>query len=176
MTRTALTLLALVALSVWASAQNATAPQTADHVRLLALNNTLLDSLLDRALDVSNAGNALERAERCRKATATLGSELRTVAADPAADPDRVAELSDHLTAVVRDGLAPTLAEARGQHHPGSPGYERLKKVYADAKAELELTRNAIPTDGKVGRSQLVKGATQKLTAAAAGIQFKEEN
>jgi hypothetical protein len=118
----------------------------------------------------------LERAERCRKATSTLGAELRTVAADSSANPDRVAELSEHLTTVVRDGLAPTLAEARGQHRPGSPGYEKLKKVYTEARAELEQTRNAIPTDGKVGRSRLVKEATQKLSDATVRIQFKEEN
>lgn len=176
MTRTALTLLALVALSVWASAQTATtAPQTADHLKLLAANRTLLDSLLDRGLELSYAGNALERAERCRKATATLGAELRTVSADPSAHPDRVAELSEHLTTVVRDGLVPTLAEARGQIHPGSPDYPQLKKVHLDAKAELEQTRNAIPTEGKVGRSKLVKEATQKLGDATARIQFKEE-
>ncbi len=171
MTRTVFTLFALVALSVWASAQSSTAPQTADHLRLLATNRTLLDSMLDRALDLSDAGNPLERAERCRKATATLGAELRTAAADPAADPDRVAELSEHLSAVVRDGLAPTLAEARGQIHPGSPDYPRLKKVYEESKAELDRTRTAIPTDGKMGRSKLVKDATQKLSDATARIK-----
>jgi hypothetical protein len=176
MTRTALTLIALVVLSVWASAQNATAPQTAHHLQMLATNRTLLESLIDRGLELSDAGNSLERAERVRKATATLGAELRTVAANPEANPDRVAELSEHLTTVVRDGLVPTLAEARGQVRPGSPDYPRLKKVHADAKAELEQTRNAIPGDGKVGRSQLVKVATQKLSAVTARIQFKEEN
>lgn len=175
MTRTALTLLSILALSVWASAQTATGPRTADHVRLLATNRTLLSTMLDRALEISDAGNPLERAERCSKATATLGAELRTVAADPAADPDRVAELSEHLTTVVRDGLTPTLTEARGQHRPGSPGYERLKKVYLDARADLEQVRGAIPTEGKVGQSKLVKDAVQKLSDATDRIQFKEE-
>ena len=175
MTRTALTLVLVAGLSVWASAQTQPARNTAEHLQLLRANRTLLTSLIDRGLEISEAGNPLQRAEQCRKATATLGAELRQAADDPAAEPDRVVELSEHLTTLVRDGLAPTLAKAREEVRPGSPDYERLKKVHADAKAELERARQAIPTAGKVGRSARVKDAQDKLAAAAKQIEHKDE-
>jgi hypothetical protein len=176
MTRTALTLSLVAGLSVWASAQSQPARHTADHLRLLETNLTLLERLTDRGLEISNAGNPLERAEGCRKAAATLGAELRQAADDPTTDPDRVVELSEHLTTLVRDGLAPTLAKARDEIRPGSPEYDRLKKVHADAKAELERTRQAFPTDGKVGRSRRVKAAQDKLTDVAKQIELKEKD
>ena len=173
MTRSALTLTLLAGLALWASAQSPTVRSTHQDLELLQKNRDLLNSLIDRGLEISAAGNPLERAERCRKATATLGAELRDAA--ERSDPDRVAELTEHLATVVEKGLAPTLAEARGQIRPGSPDYDRLKKVHADARADLEQTHKALPADGPVGRSKLVTEAKKKLDAATARIPVKEE-
>ena len=48
---------------------------------------------------------------------------------------DRVAELSDYLSAVIADGVRPALAEAGREIAPGSQDYPRLEKVEQAAAA-----------------------------------------
>jgi hypothetical protein len=166
MTRTALTLFALAGLSVWASAQNPAPGLTAgEQLRLFQSNRTLLDGLIDHGLKLSDANTPLDRADECRKAADTLGLALRQAAAE--SDADRVAELSDHLTAVVRDGLTPSLAQARRDIHPASADFERLKRVHADTHQSLAETRQALQSDEGVGRSARVRDARAKLADAA---------
>ncbi|OWK37974.1 hypothetical protein [Fimbriiglobus ruber] len=172
MNRTLLTLIVAAAVSAWASAQNtAPGPIAADQLKLLQGNRTLLEHLLDHSLKVSSAGTALERAEECRRTAVTIGDELKSAAEDPSPNADRVAELSEHVATVVRDGLTPTLSEARRQIHPGSPDFERLEKEQKLVKSELAKVQQWIPSEGKVAQSPKVKDARGKLAAAVEELQ-----
>ena len=83
----------------------------------------------------------------------TLGRVLTNVTSDPSADPDRIAELSDQLSELVTDGLAPTLAEVRNRVKSGSPDGPRLSKIEKQATTDLQTIQSALPTDGRLGQS-----------------------
>ena len=168
MKRATLTLLVFTGVAAWASAQAPRpGPIAAEQLQLFRKNQALLDDLLDSGLRLATAGNEVDRAAECQKTARRLVAELKQTTADPAADPDRVAELADHLTTLVTEGLAPTLAAARTRTTPASPDYQTLKQVHADARADLDAAQTAIPPDGKLGASAAARAARGKLAAAA---------
>ena len=172
MTRTALTLAAVLLAAAWADGQ--TAPRlAADQVRLLHANHALLEDLVDHGVRLSNAAVTLDQAAECRRAVARLGHALAAAADDPHADPYRVAELTDQVADLIRDGLTPTLAAARAQIANGSPGAEKLAGIEAAAAVDLNDCRQAVPVDGRVGRADAVKRAQGRLAAAGTGAGLK---
>jgi len=171
-TRTALTLVAFAGLSLWATAQDTTSNRVATDIELLRTNRVLLDDLIDHGLQLSKAGGPLDRAVECRKTAATLGLALKH--ATGGTDDDRVAELSDYLTAVVRDGLVPNFDLARQGIPRGSQDYERLKKEADGAKKDLDALDEVFPTEGKLGRSGKVAEARRKLAEARSKIVVPE--
>jgi hypothetical protein len=175
MKRTALALLVFTGVAAWASAQAPNpGPIAAEQLQLFRKNQSLLDDLLAGGLRLAKAGNEVDRAAECQKTARRLVAELRQTTADPAADPDRVAELTDHLTTLVSDGLAETLRAARTRTTPASPDYQTLKQVLADARADLDAAQQAIPLDGELGRSAGVKTARGRLAAAAGNLGTME--
>ena len=172
MRRAFLVLTTFAGLSAWADAQ--TGPRlAADHARLWHANHGLLEELLAHGVRLSDADGKLDQAAECRRAVGTLGQALAAAADDPAADPDRVAELADELAEFITGGLTPTLTAARSQVRAGSPGAERLKDIEAATAAELAGCRQAVPADGRVGRVEWVKRARANLAAAADGVGAK---
>jgi hypothetical protein len=168
MRRATLTLIVFTGLTAWVSAQSPNpGPTAAEQLQLFRKNQSLLGDLLDGGLRLAKAGNEVDRAAECQKTARRLVAELKQTTSDPTADPDRVAELADHLTTLVTDGLAPTLAVARSRTTPASPDYQALKQVHADARADLEAAQNAIPPDGRIGLSTQAQAARGQLTAAA---------
>lgn len=173
MTRTLLVGLIFASLSAWVSAQPGPAtPSPAEQLRLMQANRPLLDALLEASLKVSEANSPLLRADACRTAVATLGSALRDASADQDANPDRVIELSDHLTIVVTEGLAPTLAQARQTIPPGSPDFERLKTVQAELRQDLDAIQRDFPGAGKANAPRLNE-ARGKLAEAVNRLELK---
>ncbi len=169
MTRTLLTVVAVLLAAAWADGQ--TAPRlAADQVRLLHANHALLEDLVDHGVKLSNAAGTLDHAAECRRAVATLGHALAAAADDPHADPSRIAELTDQVADLVRDGLTPTLAAARAQIRAGSPGAEKLVGIETAAAADLAGCRQAVPADGRVGRADAVRRARARLDAAGTGL------
>jgi hypothetical protein len=164
-TRAALTLSLFAGLSLWASAQ----PRATEFHRQLKqfeANRLLLDQLIDHGLDLSSVergGNSLVRAEECREAAATLAAALKAARPD---DPERVAELSDHVAAVVRDGLVPNLAQAGKDIKPGSQDYERLKILSSRSSEDVAALLVAFPA----GQSPTVIEAKSRLARAGAEI------
>ena len=145
-------------------------PLAADEIRLFRANLTLLDGLLADGLAVAAAQNDLDRAEAYRKTAWTLAAAVRAAAADPVPGLDRVAELSDHLSAVVEHGLAPTLATARRQTHPGSPGYTEFLRVHTLARQDLADTQLALNGGSAFDKSAKVRDARARLADAAGCI------
>lgn len=146
-------------------------PLAADEIRSFRTNLTLLDGLLADGLAVADAQNELDRAGAYRKTAWTLAAAVRAAAAEQT--PDRAAELTDHLTAVVESGLAPTLANARLQTHPQSPGYADLMRVHKLTRQDLAEARLAL--DGPVfDRSAKVRDARARLGDAVGRIPVPE--
>lgn len=166
--RPLLVLAASAALAAWVSAQTGTGPTAADSLRMLKLNRGLYEDLTAHALALGERHTALDRADECRRVADRLGREVQDAAR--LNNPDRVAEVGDHLGAVVADGLVPNLTDARDGISPKSPEFKRLQDVHREAFDGLTRTVNAIPTDGEVGASAKVQAAREKLAAATARI------
>lgn len=169
MTRTALTLTLFAGLSLWASGQDR-APDFHQQLKQLEANRLLLDQLIDHGLNLSSAekgGNSLARAEECRVAAATLVAALKAVPGD---DPERVAELCDHIAAVVRDGLVPNLAQAGKDIPPGSQEYKRLTEVSSGSSEDVAALVAAFPTGDRLDKSPKVADARTRLAEAGRAI------
>jgi hypothetical protein len=167
-TRPLLVLAALATLAAWVSAQPGFAPIAGDHLRMFQANRGLYEALTTSALELSKKNTSLDRAEECRGVADRLAREVRQ--AVDRNDPDRLAEVSDHLHAVSADGLAPNLSDARRDIAPASEDYPRLQALHREAFDNLTRTANAVPTDGELGGSKRAQAAREKLTAAAARI------
>jgi hypothetical protein len=169
-TRTALTLTLFAGLSVWASGQDR-APDFHQQLKQLEANRLLLDQLIDHGLNLSSAekgGNSLARAEECRVAAATLAAALK---AAPGNDPERVAELCDHIAAVVRDGLVPNLSQASKDNiPPGSQEYKRLTEVSSGSSEDVAALVAAFPTGDRLDKSSKVADARTRLADAGRAI------
>jgi hypothetical protein len=160
-TRTALTLTLLAGFSLWASAQD----QAPVHQQLTQFeaNRLLLNQLIDHGLNLSSdetSGSPLARAEECRLAAAHLAAALQ---AAPGSDPERVAELSDVIVAVVRDGLVPNLTQAGEDIKPGSQEYEKLTKLSERSSRDVTGFVDSFPTGGRLDQSPKVAAARGRL-------------
>ncbi len=165
-----LTLGVVAAVGLAASAQGpAPGKSAAEQLKLFRAHSPLLDQLLDQALRLAEAGDALDRADRCRDAVVSLSRALSDAAGEPDADPSRVAELSGLLAGVVRDGFGPALEQAGAVHQPGSDGYKRLVELRRRADVDLSNAR-AFRGEGAVGRSPQVRAARGDLDAAVQGL------
>lgn len=165
MTRAALTLGLFAGLSLWASGQNR-APDFHRQLDQLEANRLLLDRLIDHGLNLSSAekgGNSLARAEECRQAAVTLAAALKSA---PAGDPERVAELSDHIAAVVRDGLVPNLTQAGQDIPPGSQEHKRLSELSRQSSQDIVALVAAFPTGRRLDQSPKVNDARSRLADA----------
>jgi hypothetical protein len=168
--RVTLLLIAFAALAAWAGAQGP-APSLSPEQRaeLFKKNRTLLENLVENGISLSSADSPLNRAEASHATAVTLANYLKRAATEDR-DPDRVAELADLMTAVVRDGLLPNAAEADRTIPPQSRAErDRLAKVQGAAAAELEAIRILIPAGGKVGDSEKARAAIEAL----AGLKDK---
>jgi hypothetical protein len=166
-TRAALTLTLFAGLSLWASAQSQ-APLMDRQLKQFEANRLLLDQLLDHGLNLSSAergGFPLARAEECRLAAEKLEDALKDASATDS-DPERVAELCDHIAAVVRDGLVPNLDQARKDIPPGSPDYKRFTDLSSQSSDYVAGLVAAFPTGGRLGTSPEVTAARSKLADA----------
>lgn len=171
-----LTLGAVGVVALAASAQGpAPGKSAAEQLALFRVHAPLLDQLLDQTLKLAEAGDALDRADRCRAAVASLSRALADAAAEPDADPSRVAELSGLLATVVRDGFGPALEQAGADHRPGSDGYPRLVEVRKQAGEVLATARAAFRGEGPASRSPQVRAARGELDAAVQGLPAAKE-
>ncbi len=164
MVRSGLTVAVALALAAWAGAQSLAPLPAAKRLELHRANRTLLADLVDHGVLLGRAGTAPERAEACQKAARALGIALRNAA--EARDGDRVVELGDHLTSVLRDGLMPVLDEGTRTVPAGSPEAAKLKAVRATAADDLDWARSAAPAPGGPapdGRTRALFGTLDAL-------------
>ena len=152
MTRPALTAVVLASLAAWAGAQGPAPTTAAERLRLHRANRTLLTDLVGSGVRLAGADSPVARAEACQQTARAVGIAVRRAA--EANDADRVAELGDHLDALVRDGLVPVLDDATRTVPAESPDAARLRAVRAGASADLDATEAALPPgDDATGRA-----------------------
>jgi hypothetical protein len=158
-------------LSCWVTAQHTPRTPTApEQLKLLQSNQDLLQTLLDDALRLSQADTTLKRATECQQAAKTLAQAMEKSATSPTPEPERLAELGEHFTKLVQEGLAPTLAEARQQIPPGSRDFPRLQELHEQTKQSFAALQKSIPTTGPIGQSRSV--IQLKQTLATLNEQF----
>src|SRR5262249_36713238 len=102
-----------------------------------------------------------ERADASRRAARSLANAIGQAVSDQ--NPDRVAELGNHLETVVRDALAPSLDEAKKSTPEDSPEAAKFRELKQKSLDDLDAVRFAIPAAGKVGGNTDVKAARGKL-------------
>lgn len=160
--RPLLVLAACAALAAWVSAQPG-GPSAGESLRILEQNRELYEDMTRHGLALANRQSDLDRAEECERMVARLAREVEVAARR--GDPDRLAEVSDHLQNVAADGLAPNLAGARRDITPKSPDFKRLQEVHQLAFDSLKRTADAIPTDGDLGTSAKAQDARRQLAS-----------
>jgi hypothetical protein len=157
-------LAAFVALAAWAGAQGPVPPaplSAEDKLRLLKTNGTLIDELVRDGVEMSKPGTQVQRVERCRQTSLPLVNAIRDAA--KVEDAERVAELTNLFGAFVRDGLAPTLADAKRNVPPQSPDAVKLHELQGSAVKDLNELRESATSTGKLANSPRVKDALKQL-------------
>jgi hypothetical protein len=156
-------LTAFVALAAWAGAQNPTPPaqlSAKDKLRLHRANSTLIENLVNDGVAMSNVGDPVDRAERCRSAARSLVNAIQDAAR--AEDAERVAELAGLFRTVVLEGLLPTLNDAKQNVTPKSPGEKKLRDVRENSARDVNDLKAATAT-GKLADHPRVKEALKGL-------------
>lgn len=166
--RMLLTLLSAIVLVAWADAQQAGAMLTAsERLKQLQANRTLVEKLVASGLTLSTANNSVSRASACRAAMGDLTLALDGAIAEK--DPNRIAELGDHLNALVSNGLIPALEESRDVP-AGSADAAKVKEIHKQASDELTRLDLSVPRTDAVGRSAQVKATLESWTATRAQL------
>ncbi len=163
-------LTAFVALAAWAGAQGPVAPaplSAEDKLRLLRANHALIEDLVRDGVEMSKAaGKPVDRAAHCRLASRSLVNAIQEAARSE--DAERVAELTGLYRTIVRDGLVPTLEEAKRGVTPNSPAAEALRLVRDNSVKDVADLKTALPP---VGNNQRVKDALKQLDELAEALK-----
>ena len=153
--RWAFALIAFIGLATWAGAQGPASPASLsaeDKLRLLRANSALIENLVRDGIKISKTDQPVERATHCRAASRSLVNAIQEAAR--AEDAERVAELTDLYRTVVRDGLLPTLAEAKRDAAPGSPAEVTLREVRTNSTNDVSQLKTALTSVGSNQRVQ----------------------
>jgi hypothetical protein len=154
-------------LAAWAGAQNPAPPLSAeDKLRLLKANGTLIDNLVRDGVSLSAADTPEDRAARCRSTSLALANEIQKAAT--AEDAERVAELIVLFRDVVKDGLAPTIADGLKVVNPVSPAAAKLREVRGDAARDVTNVKSAA---GKWAENPRVKDVLKQLDEIADALK-----
>jgi hypothetical protein len=158
MTRNLLTLAAGGVLAALVGAQSPAALRPDQRGELYRMNRPVIERLIDETVEGSRSPNDhLKRADSYYQVLREFSFQIRE--AEKQGNAERVAELTGHLTALVDQGLAPSLVKAKRQVEGGSgqeefPGtrnnlvaqinalLEQLKEP--SARASLEGARSKV--------------------------------
>jgi|GEM_PF-3279458 len=172
MARWAYLLIVFTLLAAWVSAQNPVPAQpqlsAEDKLRLLKANSTLIENLVNDGVAISSADTAVNRVEHCRNASRSLVNAIQQAAT--AEDAERVAVLTDLFRDFVREGLLPTLDDAKRDVPAESPDGKRLRDLRLKAAGDLNDLKKASST-GKLSDSQRVKDAIKQLDEVSEALK-----
>lgn len=163
MRRLLITSTVLILLAAWASGQPGnTGTLASEQLKLFQPNRELLENLVAHSVELASATSPVARVKACHEAAKDLGKALKD--ASELDDADRVAELSEHLTAVIRHGLVPTIDEA--QRTITVTNADDLFRATREANIDVERYVQSISAIGKTGTSSRVRSAREELNAA----------
>jgi hypothetical protein len=161
--RTLLGLVALLAVCLTISAQGSGAKLTAaERLKLLQLNQNLIEDLIYSSLKLSKSSNPLDAAEQHVGVSIRLGRSLDE--AIQRNDPDRAAEVAALLDSVVGKALLPQLREAGRTIPAGSPEYARYIECHRKAYERVAKLAEAMPAEGTGWKAERVN-TTRTLLA-----------
>jgi hypothetical protein len=153
----------LIVLAAWASGQNnSSGLLAAERLHLYQPNRELLEQLVQHSLELATLDGPVVRAKACHEATKALGRAMKD--ASERDDADRVAELSEHLVAVIQHGLLPTIDSANRTIPMGSQSGD-LIQLTREANVDVENIYLSMRQTGKVGTSSRVNGTREQLMA-----------
>jgi hypothetical protein len=174
MARWAYLLVAFTTLAAWAGAQTPAPPAPLapeDKLRLLRANTSLIENLVRDGVALSAAHDSIQRASRCRDASLSLANAIGEAA--NAENAERVAVLTNLFRDVVRDGLVPTLTEARNSVPPQSPGAQQVRDLQSLASNDIIRIQSSIPSSGAMGDSPRIKDARKQLEDLAEALNAR---
>lgn len=163
MKRTLLGLIGLLAVCLTISAQGSGAKITAaERLKLLQLNQNLIEDLIKSSLKLSESSNPLDAAEQHVRVSIHLGRSLDE--AIQRNDPDRAAEVAALLDSVVGEALLPQLKEAGSNIPKSSPEYARYIECHRKAYDRVAKLAEAMPAEGTGWKAERV-ATTRTLLA-----------
>jgi len=163
--RTLLLLLAAMVLCWSVAAQRPAAKLTAaERLRLLQLNQGLLDELIDSSLKVARTTNPLSLSEEHLSVGLQLSRSLED--AVNRNEPDRASEVAGLLHDVLAKAMIPQLNEASRTIPPSSPDYPRYLTIHRKAHERLAGIADTLPTTGAGWASERVAECRTRLGAA----------
>ena len=169
MNRLAMTFGILIALAAWADAQNAP-PIASDHLKQYRENQALLVILVDDTVELAGAGEPLTKAMACHRVMTHLSHAMDLAVADQ--NPPRVAELGDHIVAVVNHALVPSIASGCGKDvDTTSDSYRSLQSLHTLTQTELHKLCISVPQLGTLGASAAVKDTLKQMEEAEAALK-----
>jgi hypothetical protein len=164
MIRRFLPLLSIALATAFVGAQGPKALMPQQRAELYKKNRPMIERLVEKTVESSRTpSNHLKRADSYYKVLFDFSKEIK--AAREANDADRVAELTNHLTYLLDEGLAPTLGDARAQAEDGTSkeDYEQIRDGLLAQVAALLDVLNDRPEGEKAKKS--LEGAKTRLHA-----------
>jgi hypothetical protein len=162
MNRTLFGIFVLFAVCLTLSAQGTGTKLTAaERLKLLQLNQDLIQELIDSSLKLSKSSNPLDAAEQHVEVSLRLGRSLDE--AIQRGDADRAAEVATLLDNVVSEALTPQLKEAGRTIISGSPNYDRYVECHRKAYDRVAKLAAAMPADGNGWKAERVVNIRTQL-------------
>jgi hypothetical protein len=131
----------LFASMAWADSQGG--PSAAARAELLRRDRALIEHVVTNSIRLAGAPDPLNRADACGELVGQLAEEIRS--ANLAGDTERVVELSQHLSVVVKLGFVANLTAARSAIPSGSNEEPRLQKVHDQITKKMQELEDALP-------------------------------
>jgi hypothetical protein len=134
-----------------ATVVGAQGPDYAVRGKLYQKNRDVIERLVLQTVESSKTPNDhLKRADAYYPVLYQFNVEIKK--ANQQGESDRVAELTGHLTTLLKDGLAPTLDKAKKQVEGGS-GVEKFPEVKKNLLAQIKALRDQLDAGSPAGAS-----------------------
>jgi|RhiMethySRZTD1v2_1073278.scaffolds.fasta_scaffold2022463_2 hypothetical protein len=139
----------LIAAAVGAETPNALQP--GQRSELYKKNRLVIEGLLKNTIESSKTPNDhLKRADAYYAVLLQFSNEIRL--ANGSGESDRAAELTGHLTTLLKDGLAPTLDKAKKQVEGGS-GVDEFPRVKDNLLSQITVLEGQLDPASPAGSS-----------------------
>jgi len=163
----------LMALAAMLGAQDPrTGPNVQERAKLLQRNYGVAEQLVKSSLTLAKTSSSLDRSTSYDEIIRTLEKEIKEAA--QAGDAERVAELTDHLSRLMNEGLLPNLQKARQVISANSPDEKSLFDLRDLARRMTEEIADKL-AHSAVGGKPEVQAKLKDLRAAREQVERTTE-